>query len=69
VKLPFPKFQKGDADHDELSALGRSCAELAGNFVKGTEIQDLEPRALGSVRARRKTTNRKAKRPSVERSW
>jgi hypothetical protein len=54
VKLPFPKFQKGNPEHDELSALGRSCANLAGIFVKGTELQDLQPRALGSVRARLK---------------
>jgi hypothetical protein len=54
VKLPFPKFQKGNPEHDELSALGRSCAALAGNFVKETELRDLEPRALGSVRTRLK---------------
>jgi SAM-dependent methyltransferase len=52
VKLPFPQFQKGNSDHDELSALGRSCTALAGDFVKVTKCEDLQPRALGSVRTR-----------------
>jgi hypothetical protein len=51
VKLPFPKYQKGDAMHDELSALGKACATLASNFVRSIVVQDLEARALGRARA------------------
>jgi hypothetical protein len=51
VKLPFPKYQQGDAVHDALSALGKACAELASKFVRSIAVQDLEARALGRVRA------------------
>lgn len=54
VKLPFPKYQKGDAQHDELSSLGAKCAQLALNFVKAVDVNDLQARALGSIRARLK---------------
>lgn len=54
VKLPFPKFDKDDADHLALSALGRECAGLTANFVKGTNVENLQARALGTVRARLK---------------
>ncbi len=52
VKLPFPKYEKGDKAHDELSALGKACAQLAANFVRGIAVQDLEARALGRARAK-----------------
>jgi hypothetical protein len=51
VKLPFPKYEKGNTAHDELSALGKACARLAANFVRSIAVQDLEPRALGRARA------------------
>jgi hypothetical protein len=54
VKIPFPKYQKGTADHEALAALARDCASLAANFVSVTKAGDLEPRALGKVRARLK---------------
>ena len=54
MKLPFPKYQRGDALHEELAALGRKCAGLAGNFVSAVNVADLQARALGSVRARLK---------------
>lgn len=54
VKLPYPKFDKDDPDHAALSALGRKCAELAANFVEATNVENLQARALGAVRARLK---------------
>jgi hypothetical protein len=51
VKLPFPKYEKGNTAHDELSALGKACATLAANFVRSIGVQDLEARALGRARA------------------
>jgi hypothetical protein len=54
VKLSFPKFQKGEARHEELSILGSKCASLALNFVRNAKVDDLEARALGAVRARLK---------------
>jgi hypothetical protein len=51
VKLPFPKYEKADAAHDALSALGKACAKLAANFVRSIAVQDLEARALGRARA------------------
>jgi hypothetical protein len=54
VKLPFPKYQRGNVRHEELSALGRKCAGLAGHFVSAVNVEDLHARALGSVRARLK---------------
>jgi hypothetical protein len=52
VKLPFPKYEKGDKAHDELSALGKACANLAANFVRGIAVRDLEARALGRARGK-----------------
>jgi hypothetical protein len=54
VKLPFPKYQKGDSDHEALSALGKTCAKLASNFIKISNIDDLQARALGAIRVRLK---------------
>ncbi|BDV36690.1 N-6 DNA methylase [Methylocystis iwaonis] len=54
LKLPFPKFDKDDADHVALSALGRKCMGLTANFVKTTNVKNLQARALGAVRARLK---------------
>lgn len=51
VKLPFPKYEKGDKVHDDLSALGKACAQVAGKIVRSMAVQDLEPRALGTARA------------------
>jgi type I restriction-modification system DNA methylase subunit len=51
VKLPFPKYQKGDAAHDALAALGKECGAIASNFVRSIAVQDLEARALGRARA------------------
>jgi len=51
VKLPFPKYEKGDKAHGDLSALGKACAQVAGKFVRSMAVQDLEPRALGRARA------------------
>jgi hypothetical protein len=51
VKLPFPKYEKGNKVHDELSALGKACARRAANFVRSIATHDLEPRALGRARA------------------
>lgn len=54
VKLPFPKFQKDTPLHAELAALGAKCADYALNFVKAVDVDDLQARALGSIRARLK---------------
>jgi hypothetical protein len=54
VKLPFPKFEKDDPDHAALAALGRKCAGLAADFVEAVKVDDLQARALGTVRARLK---------------
>ncbi len=54
VKLPFPKFDKDNPDHVALSALGRKCAGLTADFVKATNVENLQARALGTVRARLK---------------
>lgn len=51
VKLPFPKYEKGNALHEELSALGKTCANLAGNYVRSLLDQDLGARTLGRARA------------------
>jgi len=52
VKLPFPKYQKGNPEHDSLSTLGRTCAELAAGFVKVVNVEDLQAGALGAARTR-----------------
>lgn len=54
VKLPFPKFQKGEARHEALSELGKKCAKMAGDFVYKAKIADLQARALGVVRSKLK---------------
>ncbi len=51
VKLPFPKFEKGNELHENLSKLGRSCANAASKFVSSTNVDDLQARALGRVRS------------------
>lgn len=54
MKLPFPKYHKCDAQNDALSILGKACANLASNFVSAVNVDDLQARALGTVRARLK---------------
>ena len=54
VKVPFPKFEKDNPDHTALAALGRKCAGLTANFIKAVNVEDLQARALGTVRARLK---------------
>ena len=54
VKLPFPKYDKGNPDHQALSAFGKACAKLAANFVREVDVDDLQARALGSIRKRLK---------------
>jgi hypothetical protein len=51
VKLPFPKYERGNEQHDKLSALGKACANLAGNFLRSISVRDLQARALGRARA------------------
>lgn len=54
VKLPFPKFQKGNPDHDALSLLGKQCADEALAFTQGVSLGELHPRALGTARTQLK---------------
>lgn len=51
LKIPFPKYQKDDSDHQALTAFGAKCADLARSFVKNVKVTDLQARALGRVRA------------------
>lgn len=52
VKVPFPKFKASDADHVQLSELGRRCAAAAVRALSDEEDLDLTPRVLGRVRSR-----------------
>jgi hypothetical protein len=54
VKLPFPKFQEDHTDHMELAELGLKCATLAADFVARVKVDDLQARALGTIRSRLK---------------
>jgi hypothetical protein len=51
LRVPFPKYERGNSVHDELAAIGRACAKLAGNFARFMAVKDLEARALGRARA------------------
>ena len=52
VKLPFPKFKLGDAEHVALAELGKVCAKLAKTFLALSNADDLKARALGRLRAK-----------------
>jgi hypothetical protein len=54
VKLPFPRYQRSETLHAELAQVGHQCARLAQNFVRAVNVEDLQARALGTVRARLK---------------
>ena len=51
LKLPFPKFQKKEANHVELARLGRSCATSARSFISENNIATLDARSLGRARS------------------
>lgn len=59
VKVPFPKFQKNNSDHERLAEFGSNCADLVSRFISESEVADLQARALGRLRvaAKHRMTN------------
>lgn len=52
VKVPFPKFKASEAEHKQLSDLGKRCADVASRALAAEADLDLTPRILGRVRSR-----------------